>query len=117
MARTIQFNVSVPLNGTVNDAITGAGINSYFGSAGQVTLYAGARAVGLTHSVSYDDGVDQRTIIPPGSSVSVESTIGALKTNEGFLQQFAVPAGSKLLVNLANSTAGAVIYDFLAIIA
>ena len=114
--RTIQFNVSVPANGVVNDAITQSGINAYFGAAGQITIYAGARAVGLTHSISYDDGVDQRTVIPPGASVSVESTIGALKTNEGFLQQFAIPAGSKLLVNIANTTAGVVIYDFLGIV-
>jgi hypothetical protein len=64
----------------------------------------------------HDDGVNQNVHVPNGSAVSLESTIGALKTNEGFLAQFTVPSGSKLILNVQNPTAGAIIYDAMAII-
>ena len=114
--KTLFASVSVPANGSVNDVLTAAGFNAYFGSAATVQLYAGARAVGVTHNINIDDGISAQVVAPNGSAVNVESTLGSLKTNEQFLGTFAAPAGSKLMVNAQNTTAAAIIYDIMAMV-
>lgn len=107
--RTVMVNeFSVAANATTNDVITSAGYNAYFGQAAKVTMYAGADAVGMQHALFVDDGVEVRGIIPPGSGLGTLSTTGKIKTNEDFLNLFAISMGSKLLWNLTNTTAAAI---------
>lgn len=111
MARTIPFNrLSVPIAG-LNDAFTSAGFNMIFGHAANINFYVAAQAFGLTHSLFYDDGVTSVALIPPGSGIGLESTVGKLKTNEDFVVQAAIPANSKLIWNIANGTAAAILVD------
>src|SRR5713101_3886024 len=113
MARTIQLNrLSIPIAG-LNDAFTAAGFNMIFGKAANISFYLAAQVFGLTHSLFYDDGVSSVAIIPPGSGIGVESTIGKIKTNEDFVTQAAIPANSKLIWNVANGTAAAILVDAL----
>lgn len=113
MARVIPVNrLSIPIAG-LNDALTSAGFNMIFGKAANVSLYAAAQAFGLTHSLFFDDGVTSVAVIPPGSGIGLESTLGKIKTNEDFVAQFAVPANNKLIWNIANPTAAAILLDAL----
>lgn len=99
---------SVAANATTNDVINGAGYNSYFGAPAKVTAYMNADAVGMQHSLSWDNGQTLEGIIPPGSGLGVASTAGKIKIQEDFGAQFAVPAGAKMLWNLTNTTAAAI---------
>lgn len=111
MARTVPFNrLSIPIAG-LNDAFTAAGFNMIFGKAANISFYVAAQNFGLTHSLFYDDGVTSVALIPPGSGIGLESTVGKIKTNEDFVAQAAVPAGSKLVWNIANGTAGPILVD------
>lgn len=113
MARVIPINrLSIP-NAGLNDAFTAAGFNMIFGKAANISLYAGGQAVGLTHSLFYDDGVTSVAIIPPGGGIGLESTVGKIKTNEDFVAQAAIPANSKLIWNIANGTGAAILLDAL----
>jgi hypothetical protein len=113
MARTIPINrLSIPIAG-LNDAFTAAGFNMIFGKAANVTLFVAAQAFGLTHSLFYDDGSISIAVIPPSSGIGLESTLGKVKTNEDFVTQFAIPANTKLIWNIANGTAAAILLDAL----
>lgn len=96
-------------SGSISNALAGQSVE-YFGSkAGILTLYANADAVGVLHTLFLNDGQDIKTTIPPGSSLSVASTTGKLKTNEDFIGQWAVPAGIRLVWGLTNTVATATI--------
>lgn len=114
--RSFQVRVSIGIGATVNDLITAAGINAYFGGAANITFYANADAPGLTHRVSHDDGQNESTVIPSGAFVGAASTPGKVKTNEDFVVQFAVPGGAKLLVSASNPTGAAVNYNALVVV-
>src|SRR5216683_1569234 len=113
MARVIPINrLSIPI-AVLNDAFTSAGFNMIFGKAANISFFVAAQAFGLTHSLFYDDGVTSVAIIPPGSGIGLESTLGKIKTNEDFVAQAAIPANSKLIWNVANGTAAAILTDAL----
>lgn len=106
--RSFNLTFDIPANGFINDLITAAGINAYFGMASNMTIYANGNAVGLTWNINYDDGQSSTGVVPNGSTLGVASTANQVKTNEDFQLQFAIPAGNKLLLNVQNST-GAII--------
>src|SRR6266436_1346264 len=113
MARTIPINrLSIPIAG-LNDAFTSAGFNMIFGQAAKISIYVAAQAFGLPHSLFYDAGVTRVAVIPPGSGIGLESTVGKVKTNEDFVAQAAIPANSKLIWNIVNGTAGIILVDAL----
>src|SRR6266851_10325811 len=113
MARVIPINrLSIPIAG-LNDAFTSAGFNMIFGKAANISFFVAAQAFGLTHSLFFDDGVTSVAIIPPGSGIGLESTVGKVKTNEAFVAQPAIPAGVKLIWNVANGTSAAMLLDAL----
>jgi hypothetical protein len=109
--RSFQVRTSIPLGGFVNDILSAAGINGYFGTAANITMYQNGDAVGLIVNGNWDDGQDSKGIIPNGSAVGVASTSGKVKTNEDFFIQFAIPAGVKLLINVQNPTGAAIDYN------
>lgn len=107
---TAQSGVpALAANSTITNALAGQSVE-YFGSkAGILTLYANADAVGVQHTLFINDGQDIKTVIPPGSSLSVASTVGKIKTNEDFVGQWAVPSGVRLVWGLVNTTAAAIV--------
>jgi hypothetical protein len=109
--RSLQVAYSIPAGGQVNDVLTAAGINGYFGAAANITMYQNGDAAGLTINSNWDDGQDSKGLIPNGSAVGVASTAGKVKTNEDFFMQFAIPAGVKLLLNVQNPTGAPITYN------
>jgi hypothetical protein len=96
-------------NASITNALAGQSVEFFGSKAGILTLYANADAVGVQHTLFINDGQDIKTVIPPGSSLSIASTVGKLKTNEDFIGQWAVPAGVRLVWGLTNTTGGAIV--------
>jgi hypothetical protein len=96
-------------NSSITNALAGQSVEFFGSKPGILTLYANADAVGVQHTLFINDGQDIKTVIPPGSSLSIASTVGKLKTNEDFIGQWAVPAGVRLVWGLTNTTAGAIV--------
>lgn len=115
MSQTLQLTTgaagvpALAANSSITNALAGQSVE-YFGSkAGILTLYANADAVGVQHTLFLNDGQDIKTVIPPGSSLSIASTTGKLKTNEDFIGQWPVPSGIRLVWGLTNTTGGAIV--------
>lgn len=96
-------------NSTITNALAGQSVEFFGSKAGILTLYANADAVGVQMSLYINDGQDIKTVVPPGSSLSVASTTGKIKTNEDFVGQWAIPAIVRLVWNLVNTTAAAIV--------
>ena len=117
MARSFNISQSIPLTSTVADVIAAQGINAYFGHAASVNVYWNCSTVAsMSASLTADNGVSAVGLVPAGSTVKAASTAGAVKTNEDFVGQFPVDAGSKLLLSVTNPTAGALIFNALIVI-
>lgn len=104
-------NVSIPATSTNANVLTGSTIE-FIGQASTLTIYGNANAVGVTHTLFAGMGPQAPLLIPSGSSLNVASTAGAIKTNENFIGQWAVPAGSRLVHAVTNTTAGAIPVNF-----
>lgn len=96
-------------NATITNALAGQSVEFFGSKAGILTLYANADATGVQHTLFINNGQEIQTVVPPGSSLSVASTVGKIKTNEDFIGQWAVPAGVRLVWGLVNTTAGAIV--------
>jgi len=96
-------------NSTITNALAGQSVEFFGSKAGILTLYGNADAVGVQHTLFINNGQDISTVVPPGSSLSVASTVGKVKTNEDFLGQWAIPAGVRLVWGLVNTTAAAIV--------
>lgn len=117
MARSFNISQSIGATSTVADVIAAQGINAYFGKAASVNVYWNCSTVAsMTASLSSDDGVTAVGLVPAGSTVKAASTAGAVKTNEDFVGQFPIDAGSKLLMAVTNPTAGALIFNALVVV-
>jgi hypothetical protein len=115
MGQTFPVNeLSIGAGATVS-ALLGSTIE-YQNRASVLTVYGNADAVGLLQTFFMNDGQTTITIIPPGSGISVASTVGAIKANENFLIQYAIPAGEHLVHQITNPTVGAVKVNFLYVI-
>lgn len=107
--------LSVAANTTNANILSGAPIQ-YFGKAGVLTIYGCGDAVGMQHSLSINDGQSTSLVVPNTSGLSVCSTAGTVKTNEGFIGQYPIPAGVQLVHSLTNTTGAAVKSNFLYVI-
>lgn len=117
MSRSFNISQSIDANSTVADVIAAQGINAYFGKAATISVYWNcSTADTLTAALSTDDGVTGTTLVPAGSSVGTASTSGKVKTNEDFVGQFPVDAGSKLLMAVTNPTGGALVFNALVVV-
>lgn len=118
MARSFNIQQSIAANSTVADVIQAQGINAYFGAAVGITVYWNCNTVSsMSVSLSTDNGVNPKGLVPAGSTVPVGSTAGKIKTSEDYIGQFPVDAGSKLLMSVTNPTAGALIFNALVLVA
>ena len=94
---------------TITNALAGQSVEFFGSKAGILTFYANADAAGVQHTLFINNGQDIQTVVPPGSSLSVASTVGKIKTNEDFIGQWAVPAGVRLVWGLINTVAVATV--------
>lgn len=112
MALTWNINgYSIGANTTNTNILTGSTIE-FVGQAATLTLYGTADAAGITHTIFTGMGSQAPSLIAPGSGLGTASTPGSIKTNENFLGQWAIPAGSRLVHSVTNSTAAAVKVNF-----
>jgi hypothetical protein len=116
MGRSFTISQTIAAGATVADVIAAQGINGYFGHAAGLVIYMNGNAIGLLASLTADDGVSAKGLIPAGSSVGVASTAGKIKTQEDFQGQFPVDAGSKLLLSVTNPTGANIIFNAQAVI-
>jgi hypothetical protein len=90
---------------TIPNVLTGTAVE-YVGHAAVLTVYASADALGDTFALSgFSGDAPGMAVVPSGTPVQVASTPGAVKTNENFLGQFAVPANTRLVLAVVTSAA------------
>jgi hypothetical protein len=117
MARSFNIQQSIPATSTVADVIAAQGINAYFGEAAAITVYWNCNTVSsMSASLSVDNGVSGKNLVPAGSTVPVGSTAGKIKNTEDYIGQFPVDAGSKLLLAVTNPTGGALLFNALVVV-
>jgi hypothetical protein len=90
---------------TIANALTGTAIE-YVGAAITLTMYASGDAPGDTFALTgYTGHAPGSAFLPAGSPVPTASTVGAVKTNENFVGQFAVAANTRLVLSVTTSAA------------
>jgi hypothetical protein len=90
---------------TVPNVLTGTAVE-YVGHAAVLTVYASGDASGDTFALSgFSGDAPGMAVVPSGTPVQVASTAGAVKTNENFLGQFAIPASTRLVLAVVTSGA------------
>jgi hypothetical protein len=103
ISKTIPY--TIPAAAVIANVLTGDP-TEYWGKAGSLTLYGSCDVAGDTMSLSYYSGGDPGSaLIPSGSLIPVASTAGTVKNNENFIGQFAIPAGSRLVLSVAGTAA------------
>jgi hypothetical protein len=86
---------------TIANNLTGQSVE-YVGPAATLTLYGSGDIAGMTHALTGFQGTEGKIFVPSGSSVPTASTAGAIKANENFLGQFAIPGGTRLVHAITN---------------
>lgn len=105
------YSITIPYTegaaATIANILSGTAVE-YIGSATVITLYGSADTAGDTFSLTGFTGSEPGSSIVPLSPIPVASTAGAVKTNENFIGQFAIPANTRLVmpVNGANTHVG-----------
>ncbi len=75
----------------------------FFGEAGVLTIYGNGDIAGMSLSLTAFRGSRVgEAHIPAGSGLGIASTAGKIKTNEDFIGQYAIPAGSRLILSVTN---------------
>lgn len=112
--QSVPIRAAIGAGATVANALAGNPIE-YFGEARKLTIYGNADIAGMSMSLLFNRAGEADVPIPPGSSLGVASTVGKVKTNEDFIGQFPVPAGSRLVLGVTNPGAASN-YVFLLIV-
>ncbi len=113
---TIRPSTALAPGATNSNILAGQSVE-YFGSKpGVLTLYGNGDALLFTHSLFRNDGQDVQLVIPPGSVLSLASTVGKIRTNEDFLGQWAIPSQIRLVHSVTNGGAGASNFTFMYVI-
>lgn len=99
--QSLPIRTAIGAAATVPNVLVGTALE-YFGKANVLTIYGNADIAGMTFSLSFNQGGDSQLPIPPGASLGAASTVGKIKTNEDFLIQVPVPAGSRLVLSVTN---------------
>jgi hypothetical protein len=112
MGLTFNFSQhSVAANSVLANTLTNQPIE-YCGQAATLTLYGAGDTAGATHQFLAVRGPDALVLVPPGAGLFANSTPGTVKTNENFIGQWAIPAGSRLIHTVTNNTGAAVVANF-----
>jgi hypothetical protein len=106
MGYTVIVPYSSAAAATIPNVLTGSAIEYTGGAATVLTIYGSGDATGDTFQLSGFTGSHPGELyVPAGSPVPVASTAGAVKTNENFIGQFAVPANTRLVMAVVTSAA------------
>lgn len=111
MGYTLQIKYTQGAAATIQNNLSGQP-PEFIGEAAKLTLYGSADAAGDTHTLQGFRGGEVGSLLIPSSNIPVASTAGSAKTNENFIAQFAIPAGTRLVhtINGANTHTGQFIY-------
>jgi hypothetical protein len=104
MGYSFPVKYTEPAAATIANLLAGTPVE-YIGEAIKLTIYGSADAAGDTHSLSSFRGSEPGALVIPLGPIPVASTAGAIKTNENFIGQFAIPAGSRLVHNVVGTAA------------
>lgn len=99
--QSTPIRVAIGAAATIPNVLAGTALE-YFGQAATLSLYGSADIAGMSMSLSFNRGGDSDLPVPPGSSIGLASTVGKVKVNEDFIGQWAVPAGSRLVLSVTN---------------
>jgi hypothetical protein len=108
MGYSLQIRVAALGAGATNaNALAGSAIE-FMGEDVMLDVYASADVAGFTAALSgFTGSKPGAAYLPAGSTVTPASTAGAVKTNENFLGTFSIPAGTRLVMPVTNTTGGA----------
>jgi hypothetical protein len=111
MGYSISIPYTLPAATVIANILVGTAL-AYFGGPAKVTIYGSCDVAGDTHQLSRQSGHEAPVLDIPTSPIPAASTAGAVKTNENFIAQIAVPGGSSLVhqVNGTNTHVGRFLY-------
>lgn len=100
MGYSLPISYTIPAAATIPNLLTGTPLQ-YIGGDVKLTVYASCNTAGDTHSMTVTKGSEPPFSPIPLGPIPAASTASAVKTNENFVAQFAVHAGSvpQLTVN------------------
>lgn len=101
----MSYSVIVPYTegaaALIPNILSGTSVE-FMGSPSKLTIYGSADTAGDTFSLTGFTGSEPGAQYVPTSPISVGSTTGAVKTNENFICQIPVPAGTRLVMPVAG---------------
>jgi hypothetical protein len=103
----IRPTTTLGAGATNPNVLAGQSVEYFGGKPGILTLYGNGDALLFTHSLFMNDGQDIRTVVPPGSVLSLAGTVGKIRTNEDFIGQWAIPSQVRLVHAVTNGGAAA----------
>jgi ABC-type uncharacterized transport system involved in gliding motility auxiliary subunit len=110
-AITLAESVSIPANSTNPNVVANTKIENIPNDGlYQVELYATGSASGLRHQVDADTDIAVQESALGAGNVQVQAT--SPEQSEYFIDSFVVTGGSKLFVEVTNTTAGALTYFY-----
>lgn len=104
MGYSFPLSYTIPAAGVITNALTGTPLQ-YIGGDVKLTVYASANAAGDTHSLTVTKGSDAPYSPIPTGPIPAASTASAVKTNENFVAQFAIHAGSVPQLTITGTAA------------
>lgn len=104
MSYTVPISYTIPAAGVITNLLTGTALQ-YFGQDCKITVYGSCNTAGDTHSLSLALGSTPPALAIPTGPIPAASTSGAVKTNENFIAQLAVHAGTVPTLTVTGTAA------------
>lgn len=117
MAFSLTIHTSIPATGSNPNVVSGTPLD-FFTGPGVLTVLGAAEVAGVvTHNLQVVTNNIPTTPIP-NSALKLASTVGSIKVDEDLLlNQYAIPAGSRVIHQVNNSAASATLVDFMYLVA
>lgn len=112
MGYALTVPYTIPAAATIPNLLAGTPVE-YLGGAAVLTMYASCDVAGDTFQLNAFQGNKPGEALVPLSPLPVASTAGAVKNNENFVGQFAVPANSRLVLTVNGTAAHVGRFQFL----
>lgn len=104
MGYTQTIAYTIPAGGSIANLLAGQP-PEFFGGAAKLTIYGSADTAGDSMNLSRFTGHEPGQLDVPTSPIPVASTAGAVKTNENFITQLAIPGGSRMVLAITGVAA------------